>query len=362
MKKYMQILWLIAAAILMVLPFPLYSIFSGHLDTTNHENRTLAEKPELDLVTLAEYPEAYDAWMNDNLPFRNQLIAMNSLISVYTFHESPSNKVIIGDDGWLFYNDATSIADYQGTNLYSLDELEQIKANMLATKERLAEQGIEFVLLIAPNKEQIYAEKMPEKYGELTSYTRAQQVCDYLEADITVVYVADDLIQAKQNYPEYDFYYHLDTHWNNLGAYVGAKALLQELGCDLPEIDQLSLVSITTSGMDLSAMMNLTNYLYKDVNYDVTGYSGNIVEIVENDAVSTWRYSTPGADSRKVMVIRDSFGAGIAPYLASQFENTVLIHRSYYDVSRIETEQPDIVIYETVERYLGNIETFQIVG
>lgn len=242
MKRPIQIGWLAAALILFVLPFPLYNIAKDRIDTENHENRELAQKPEFDLLALEEYPEAYDNWMNDNLPFRNQLVAVNSLVSVYLFNESPSDKVIIGEDGWFFYNSAAneavadSISDFQGTNLYSIEELEEIKTNMITAKEKLAAKGIEFILFIAPNKEQIYADKMPNEYGSLAEYTRAQQVYDYLKDFVTVVYVADDLIQAREDYPQYDFYCHLDTHWNNLGAYVGAKALVKKAGSGFTRI------------------------------------------------------------------------------------------------------------------------------
>lgn len=367
MRKSIQICWLLAAMILLVLPFPLYNLLKENIDTENHENRELAEKPELDLLALADYPEAYDNWMNDNLPFRNQLVAVNSLISIYLFNESPSDRVIVGRDGWFFYNSVASegsqdsIADFQGTNLYSIEELEEIKTNMVATRDKLADKGVEFILLISPNKEQIYADKMPDEYGSLTEYTRAQQVYDYLKDDITIVYVADDLLQAKEDYPQYEFYCHLDTHWNNLGAYVGTKALVKELGYDMPEIDQLTLEESTVSGMDLSSMMNLTRFLNKDVNYDITGYSENPVEVIEYEDSTVYRYSTTGADQRKVMVVRDSFGTALAPFLASQFNETVFFHRYYYDVSCFETEQPDVVIYQTVERGLNELKTYQIV-
>lgn len=108
-------------------------------------------------------------------------------------------------------------------------------------------------------------------------------------------------------------------------------------------------------------MMNLTDFLNIDVNYDISGYSSNSVEVIEYDYDTVYRYSTSGADQRKVMVVRDSFGTALAPILASQFNDTVLFRRVSYNASYVETEQPDVVIYETVERYLDNLKAYQIV-
>lgn len=366
MKKSVQFAWLLMVIVLFVLPFPLYNLLDGRIDTQNHENRELAQKPELDLWNLAEYPQAYDNWMNDNLPFRNQLIAANSLLSISLFRESPSDSVIVGKDGWYFYNsinrnDGDSLADFQGTNLYSAEELEQIKSNMVSTQEKLAAKGIEFVLVIAPNKERIYADKMPDEYGPLAENSRVQQVYEYLKNDIRVVYLENDLVQAREMYPQYDFYCHLDTHWTNLGAYVGAKTLAKELRVEMPEIEQLLIEETTQSGMDLSAIMNLTEYLNQDVNYNVGGYNRQAMEELESSD-TIYRCRTTEADDRKLLLVRDSFGAALAPFIAAQFNNTVVFPYANYSPSLLDVEQPDIVVYETVERYIDRLRTYKIVA
>ena len=53
------------------------------------------------------------------------------------------------------------------------------------------------------------------------------QIVEYLKTntDIRVVYPYEELMRFKEKYPDEPLYYHLDTHWNELGAYIGAKAL-----------------------------------------------------------------------------------------------------------------------------------------
>lgn len=365
MKKSVQLAWLLMAILLFVFPFPLFNLVKNNIDTENHENRELAQKPELDLLNLAAFPQEYDDWMNDHLPFRNQLIAANSLLSIYLFQESPSDSVIVGKDGWYFYNsihrdDGDSLADYQGTNLYTQEELEQIKSNMLTTQQKLAEEGIEFILVMAPNKERVYADKMPAAYGPLAEQSRVQQVYDYLKDEIRVIYLEDELMQARERYPQYEFYCHLDTHWTNLGAYVGARTVAKEFGHEMPTIDQLLILETPQSGMDLSAIMNLTQYLNQDVNYNVGGYNPQPVDLVEDSATIS-RYKTSQADDRKVLLIRDSFGAALAPFVASQFNDMVVFPYADYEPSMLDAEKPDIVMYEVVERYVDRLRTYQVV-
>lgn len=365
MKKSMQIAWLFAAIVLFLFPFPLFRLLHGMIDTQNHENRTLAEKPRLALSTMKDYPRDFDNWLNDHLPFKNQLVAWDSLLLLRLFDESPSASVILGKDGWFFYNsinrsDGDAVADFQGTNLFSEEELETIRTNMVMTQKKLAENGIEFILFIAPNKEHVYADKMPDEYGALTSYTRAQQVYDQLSNDIRIVYVAEELARAREQYPQYEFYYRLDTHWNDLGGYIGAKELLKELGQELPDLDQLSIQQNYVPGGDLASMMNLDGYLKASIRYSVSGYSEHAADLVESDS-KVARYKTMGQDDRKVLVIRDSFAGAMAPILTSKFDDTLLLHCSSYDKSVLDEEQPDIVVYETVERYLAELINIQIV-
>ena len=96
---------------------------------------------------------------------------------------------MLGKDNWLFYTDEESIEDYKGTNLYTQEELNLIRDNCLASREYLEKRGIEFVVLIPSNKEDIYSDNLPDYITKRGELTRAQQVVDCLrDAGIRVVY------------------------------------------------------------------------------------------------------------------------------------------------------------------------------
>lgn len=78
---------------------------------------------------------------------------------------------ILVKNGWLFYNgiqDGNPIACYKGEDRLIDEQLANIAATLVTSRDNLLKEGIEFVIFIAPNKERIYQEDMP-------SYTESRQ-------------------------------------------------------------------------------------------------------------------------------------------------------------------------------------------
>ena len=66
------------------------------------------------------------------------------------------------------------------------------------------------------------------------------------------------------------------------------------------------------------------------------------------------------ADPRSIYVIRDSFSSHMAMYIGSQFTDSILRYSQTYSYDDLIEYDPDIVVYETVERYVGELATFSI--
>ena len=337
------------------------------IDSTNYENRKLASKPTITLDNYRSFFDEYTAYFNDNLQFRNTLITMNSFIDYYFFRTSSNPSVTIGKDSYLFYtraDDGNPLANYQGKDLYSEEELKALAKNCVAQRDYFSSHEKEFVIYIAPNKERVFSEYMPDKYGKPAENYRALQIYNYLKenTDIRVIYPYAELMAAKTKIQE-NIWYKTDSHWNNIGAYIGAKALFDELGVEFPDITDSSISIVrgeNTSG-DLASMLGLTQY-FKDTDYEYTvkGYNDHNVQNLASDFSGALIYKAVGADSRKLYVIRDSFSTALAPYLGSQFNESYLRHKSTYSYEDLESQNPDIVVYETVERYADGLMNFSI--
>ncbi|MDO5138695.1 MAG: hypothetical protein Q4D71_09615, partial [Oscillospiraceae bacterium] len=101
MKKKGMLLILIFMAML-ILPVLAYPVLSQFIDTENHENRVLAEFPSISDGT--EYFNKLTVWFNDNLLYKNQLVSLHSNLFLSLFNTTPNPRVVVGEDGWLFYN------------------------------------------------------------------------------------------------------------------------------------------------------------------------------------------------------------------------------------------------------------------
>lgn len=370
MTKGKAAAWLICFALMLLGPGVVYFFARPYLNTENTENRQLAEMPSLSFDSLRGlsdslqvFPALFNSFYNDHVPFRSQLIELNSVLSVELFGDSASDSVVLGKDNWLFYTDEESIEDYKGTNLYTQEELNLIRDNCLASREYLEKRGIEFVVLIPSNKEDIYSDNLPDYITKRGELTRAQQVVDCLrDAGIRVVYPREELLEYSD---EYDLYWHYDTHWNSLGAYIGAKALLEELGIQVPEVEELTITQDDFSGYDLAGMMNLRSYYEKnrpaDVDYTVSGYPTNNMTVLQAIDATELIYQSDAPDERRLFMVRDSFAGGMAPVLASNFSYTYMPHwNGCFEQSMIDEQQPDIFVYEVVERRLDILLTFRL--
>ena len=365
-KKAGRIIILVAF-ILLLLSNMIWFFLGTVLDKENHENRELAERPTLTLQNYKDFPKNYTAYLNDNLPFRNSLIRLNSATDYFLFRRSSNENVIVGKNNWLFYadkGDGDPVSCYQGTNLLTDEELALLAQNCINQRDYLASLGKEFVIFIVPNKERIYSEYMPDQYGDPADTYRALQIYTYLteNTDLHVVYPYEELMAAKELISE-NLWCVTDTHWNALGAYVGASALLAELGIDMPAIDsdQITIQAGKESTGDLASMLNLEKELaFSDHVYSLEGYDLHNVEQLEWDWREMIHYHATGADPRTVYIVRDSMCAAMAPYIGSQFTESYMRHRFTFSGPDMLAYDPDIVIYETVERYAGDLATFSV--
>lgn len=349
----------------------LHSLFwfllSDAISLNSNENRELVKRPELTLKNVETYPTEYNKYYNDNMPFRSVLVTLNSAIDYFCFKKSSSSSVVLGKKDWLFYssvNDGNPIADYQGTNLLSNEELKHIADNCVKQRDFLASKGREFVIFIAPNKERVYSENMPQKYGKPSKENKVKQIVDYLKknTDLRVVYPLDELMKAKETLKD-NIYFKTDTHWNSIGGYIGSKCLLKELGIDMPNVTSkdIHILRKDKYAGDLLEMLNL--YAVVDLDdflYEVNGYKKNQVNCIKNDLFNEIIYTSKNSDKRKLYVCRDSFMSAMAPYVASQFNNSYYRRYDTYSYNDFEQQNPDIFVFEVIERYVDRLGTFDI--
>lgn len=370
-KKWGQVIIIAVFVAAICMQFVWWFLFGLYVDLRNSddqeavmniENRVMASKPVFSLFTYPEYFADYEKFFNDNYTFRGPLISINSKLDYFIFNRSTHEDVILGEDGWLFFSD--TLADYEKERLYTQEELDEILTNLLETQKYMNERGIEFIVYVAPNKNTIYGEYMPQGVNVINEISRTEQAVEYVKknSDITIIYPKDDLMQVKEQYPNLQLYFKLDSHWNYMGGYFGVKPVMDTLGIQLPTIEEIPYEAVNEpifqwNGYDLANMLGLTGYLNEDINYRLEGYDGEGVTYEGDASVSleafegSFRTYSGAGDTRKIYFARDSFGESMTPYLARSFEEMYSISRYTITKESIEEEAPDVFLYEMAERY-----------
>ncbi len=366
--KIKQITAVVVFLALICLPCPLSHIVGGPSDeyVEQIENRTLTKKPVFSFGNMMAYPKKFEAYFNDHLPFRLPLVQTCSEIEYYIFHTPINNRVIVGKDGWLFYSERTdgdSIGCYKGTLLFSREQLESIAANLVESKKQLNKKDIEFALFIPPNKERVYSDKMPDYFGEPAEPNRVGQLVEYLRnhTDLTVIYPYETLMDARSKTPQLDVYWQTDTHWNELGAYIGARELLKPFGIALSAYDESSVKikkSQKTVSGDLESYLFLVGKIDSGKDFTIKGLDGHNYIKDEWDFDTIYRSHSDNGDPRKLFVLRDSFFDSMADSIGPQFQNSVMVYHRYYKNEMVDKENPDIFVYEIAERYLNELLDF----
>lgn len=340
----------------------LYPLVKDYLNTENYENRTLAQFPELSLKNFVNIPAQFESYFNDHAPFKNFFVNLNAKLETKLFGVTTVGPITIGTDNWLFYTvdveGENAIFDYQHINLYTSAQKEEIRADIQAAAQEMAEQGIRFFLFEAPNKETIYNEYMPKKIRVYGEESRLKDLIPKLQNQGLPVY---DLTDSLEKYADdFQIYYKYDTHWNPVGAYIASQQIAQVLLGTYVPLEEVEVVSGTPISGDLAGMLNMVNEYMDDTNYSVEGYLPEItaVSVEADDTVGFEVFHSDSPNKKTLLVLGDSFTHGLKPYLPKLYETVVFVTFGAYTPELFEEYQIDDFIYLNVERnqrYLENI-------
>lgn len=323
------------------------------LEVSTMENRKLNPKPEFKIATITEYPKKFDDYYNDHLPFRGELKQIWTNVNYDLFHTTTDNRVVIGKDNWFFYRGDKSIEQVQGTLEYSNEHKENILRRIQQNKSKLKEKGIDMYIMIIPNKENIYREYLPNSIPIKTSTSRTEELIQYIEtkSDIEIVYPKQELLQAKEKYQIYRKY---DTHWNDVGALIGTISLQKMIN---PEFEYSHFDIIQTEkeeGKDLANFASL-NAKVSEKTLEVTNFYPEVT--YKKTTKEKYEEYISNSDNHKtVLFIGDSFRTSMKGYFSKLYDRIFYMHQRDYTKDIIEEIKPDIIVFETVERYSSVIE------
>ena len=271
---------------------------------------------------------------------------MGAMLDAAVFHISDQDDVLLGRDGWLFYQE--TLDDTLRTHPLTEQQLFGAARTLALLQEYAAGQGAQLYFTVAPNKASLYPEYLPYVGEPLTEASDVDRLIPYLEAQ-SVPYL--DLFAPFQETDEV-LYYRTDSHWNVRGAALAHDALIAALN----KTDQAPFFSGPYHDGD-PHLGDLYEMLYPtgtetepDAAYD-RPFSFSYVRPIRSPEDQFIQTENPNR-SGSLLMFRDSFGNLLHSYLADAYGQAAFSRSMPYQMSLLDQTGADTVILEIVERNL----------
>ena len=368
------------ACVVAFMYFPASKI--NHDEISVQENRTLAK-----YVPLIEkgkinynYGRDFEAWFNDRFNQRKFFIDVHSALSRFIDKKLKNEKAMAGKDNWLFTKRWNSVEMLQNKELFSDEDLQEIKENLEGIKKWAAKRGIKFYVFLIPDKERIYPEYYPKEFKKVREESKIGQLYDFIrtQTSVPVVYPYEALMAAK---PNHILYYKTGTHWNHRGAYVAYKEMMKMLKKDFPSLyvmkeSDFNIQPKVEADVDIASALGIDAYSVfpkEDLTYDVfevknpKTVSGH-EWVNKKKKIETYDYvNREGGRKPRAVFYGDSMFLRMNWYTAESFAKMQHIYTGYgrdfdvvYMAEDIKKQKPDIFVIETGERFLERLQKLEV--
>jgi alginate O-acetyltransferase complex protein AlgJ len=328
----------------------------------------------------------FDVWATDHLPLRNVAIRANTNAERDIFGETPNYGangvpttttattagvggvsapqpstsavpavttypvVVSGTDGWLFYG-----GDLRNACNPVIPSATVVVQRLQRLSDILRAAGKTVVVVVAPDKSDIYSQFLPANYRGTTCFSKAQAALwAALAAHPPTGYLDmhGALTSAIASDPDTLLYRKLDTHWNGRGALIFSHLLGDRLDPALWPTLNVTALGDQNANTDLEALLGLKNKEAAPA-FDVSrsGVSENV-----NTPARLTNTATAGAKliPGETLFISDSFTEAsrfaINPYFSKAgFINSVAASTEFGTLSSA-VKGASTVVVEIVER------------
>jgi len=346
---------------LLFMPAHLSIFFPQLSGNSKTELRKLQDFPELpnSLISAFRWPRRFDQFASDRFPFRSNFIH-NVSKSFYKIGLSISQEVIIGENGWLFLRKTSNVLnEHRGTVRLSTTGLNNWVKVFIAKKNEIERLGSNLYLIIIPNKHTIYKNQLPIHHSVVGQNITDQLLNALKEQKVNqIIDLRPTLLMNNSNQRLYDKY---NTHWNDKGAYIGYKEIMNRIDPlqDIPRLTlkDISFQKIVRSG-DLARLIG--NLSLKETTIEAEILNSAILQRqnFENKnkyKIKEWISISKHSRSPVAICFCDSFvNLRLYKFLEQSFSKTIFKHHNsmVYDKKLIEKYKPEYVFYILAERLI----------
>lgn len=345
------------------------TILAPKKDVSVNEKRRLAQFPPLawNIPSLTTWPKTFENYLRDHFFHRETLVRWNALARLRLFRHSPTFVALVGKDDWLFYVGDWALHDYLGDGGGMEPERIERWADLInRRRQRLETLGVHYLLAVAPNKEKVYPEYLPERIRRHAGTTRLEALGVRMRTSDAAAHFLDLSDVLRQGKDEKQTYFKTDTHWTDPGAFIAYLEIMRRLHESFQDIKPIPRKQCTVKrqqscGEDIALVMGLAGAITEEcekitVRQACASQKGTLAEFtalppaMRNLPV----FGCPQATPLRLLVLSDSFGNALRDYLAESFQEVVFFREgSLFTLAPfIEEYRPDIILELHVARFL----------
>ncbi len=337
-----------------------------HIDPTSaqSENRLLAPLPPRpeSIAGLKKFLSSWEAYFSDHFGGRRVLIMWHNKLKWSLFKEKSVRNVLVGTDGWMFMSERRMVEHFRGALQFTETELDDWQKLLEHRRDWLAQRGIKYLFVFAPDKQSIYPEYLPAWLKNLGGRTKADQFLAHMRANCTVevLDLRPALFAVKKSAPAYQ---KTDTHWNQFGAFMACEDVVRALAENqLPGLTPVALDSFDRTnrlapGGDLArgigVSMTESNAVFFTPKPELPALE---VFVPTGEHIKDMAFAKNPHGGRLAMVYHDSFGRYWVPFLGYQFGEADFFWQYHLDGPLIERQKPVVVVNEMLERFFNETD------
>ncbi len=365
----LNVVWILIFITLISLPL-IGTIFHWDFYSLQDENRPMADFPSFSSLPIKQWPKGIEKYYADHFGFRNTFIRRYNRTMEKIFNKPPE-RVMVGESGWLFLSEANVMTDFMGYIKLDENVLESLRVSFEGKQRWLENQGIGYLLAVAPNKAVIYPEYLPAEIRNAQGRDGIEQWYSNLAQKKSALNYVDlhKILWKKKN--KGMLYLSNDTHWSSLGSYYAYRAVMNGLTKWFPDIQPLPEDSCIFS--DMTRNGDLVTFLgdgrkrpipYKKLRpMSELSDSLTTTPLPETDSegiVQSFIVNNPRKNGTVVLFF-DSFGrCGWSDFFPIHFGQVVFLRAEQPDLKKykevVAAYKPDVIIEEQVQRNLFHKE------
>jgi hypothetical protein len=333
---------------------------------TEQEARETKKMPGLRNLRkdLPLFAPAFESYFIDHFPERYNLASVrNQLLLAFSGHAD----VGVGTNGWLYYFPVHVLHAQINHPSFSRLNLSLWKKAIEARNNFLAKNGINYLLMVVPEKGTVYPEYFPSGLPIHQGKSRLDELQNALSSKssgkcVDFIDLKKALIDRKGD--KYFLYKKLDAHWNLYGALVCARMICLHMQKHYPMAvffdrddfpikleksehgDLASALVLCLQLQEFVPVVDLGKMQAKPIAKDKVPYTGLYHE-------GSYGFTQANKALPRVFMIHDSYVRYYMMPMIAQLCRSAQFHWTQdFDTQRIIEQKPDLFIEEMAERHL----------